>query len=124
MAAIRMGVRGRLLLAIGAISLLPVVAATVSWRAFRAIEDSIEAVIARELPRIETSLNLARQADRVVLAGATLADTQRAEVVAAQQKILDAEAARADELLEELQKGDAGDDRTVAIRAALGELRQ
>ena len=124
MPAIRMGVRGRLWLAFGVISLLPMIAAAVSWRAFDAIENAINVVTGRELPRIETSLNLARQADRVVLAGASLAEAQTAEIFAAQQKVLEGEAARADALLERLRGSGIAEERTAPIKTALAELRK
>ena len=124
MPAILTGVRGRLWLAFGVISLLPIIAAGVSWRAFHSVQGSLDAVVAREVPRIETSLNLARQGDRVVLAGQSLAEAQSAAVYAAQQKLLEEEAARADALLQQLRQGDGGTDRTAPIEAALNQLRQ
>jgi methyl-accepting chemotaxis protein len=123
MPALRIGVRGRLWLSFAAISLLPIIAAGVSWRAFNSVQSALDAVVARELPRIETSLYLARQGDRVVLAGLSLADAQTAEVYAAQQKMLDDEAARADALLAKLRDVNASDDRTAPIKAALDQLR-
>jgi methyl-accepting chemotaxis protein len=122
MLQLRLGVGGRLWVSIAAISLLPVVAAGVSWRAFDAIQESFGGIVAEKLPRIEISLNLARQGDRVVLAGLSLADAKTDDVYTAQQKLLAEETDRATELLGKIVKAGGSDAEIVAIKASLDRL--
>jgi methyl-accepting chemotaxis protein len=119
---LRFGVGARLWVSIAAISLLPVVAAGVSWRAFDAIQESFSGIVVDKLPRIEISLNLARQGDRVVLAGLSLADAKTVEIYAAQQKLLAEETDRATELLGKIVKAGGSDAEIAVIKASLDRL--
>ncbi|HEX2654759.1 MAG TPA: methyl-accepting chemotaxis protein [Xanthobacteraceae bacterium] len=123
MPALRIGVRGRLWMAFGVISLLPIVAAAVSWWAFGLIGRSVDAVAGQALPRIEISLNLARQADRVVLAGANLADARNLGTFEAQKKLVEDEAAQVEALLEQLRINGVSGDRISTIKSTIAELR-
>jgi methyl-accepting chemotaxis protein len=122
MPQLRLGVGGRLWLSIAVISLLPVVAAGVSWRAFDEIQESVGGIVANKLPRIEISLNLARQGDRVVLAGSSLGDAKSIEVYTAQQKLLAEETQRATDLLNGIVQAGGSEADIVAIKGGLDKL--
>src|SRR4051812_29975486 len=122
MPKLRLGVGGRLWFSIAIISLLPMVATGVSWRAFDAIQESFGGIVANKLPRIEISLNLARQGDRVVLAGLSLGDAKTDEVYAMQQKLLAEETERATELLQKIVTAGGSDADIIAIKSGLDRL--
>ncbi len=78
-----LGIRGRLWLAFGAISLLPIIAAVVAWLAFADVAARMDLVADKRLPQIETALRLAAKAEQLVGYGPALiaapeADTRSA----------------------------------------------
>ncbi|MGI6247472.1 MAG: methyl-accepting chemotaxis protein [Pseudochelatococcus sp.] len=60
------GIRGRLWLAFGVISTLPILAALVAWLAFNDVAERMDQVAQRRLPQIEAALRLAATAERLV----------------------------------------------------------
>ncbi|MFY8105414.1 MAG: HAMP domain-containing methyl-accepting chemotaxis protein [Elstera sp.] len=67
-----LGIRGRLWLAFGAISLLPIIAAVVAWLAFADVAARMDLVADQRLPQIETALRLAAKAEQLVGYGPAL----------------------------------------------------
>jgi len=117
---LRMGVRGRLWAAFAAISLLPLIAAGISLRAFHSVHSSLDAVVTRALPGVETSLELKRQGNLVVLAGTKMAQASN-DKFGHEQERLNQELQRADALLAQL---DPAAESTSKIKSALEALRQ
>jgi len=67
-----LGIRGRLWLAFGAISALPIIAALVAWFAFADVAARMDLVADQRLPQIETALRLAAKAEQLVGFGPAL----------------------------------------------------
>lgn len=67
-----LGIRGRLWLAFGAISTLPIIAALVAWLAFTDVAARMDLVADKRLPQIETALRLAAKAEQLVGYGPAL----------------------------------------------------
>jgi methyl-accepting chemotaxis protein len=67
-----LGIRGRLWLAFGVISLLPVIAAVVAWLAFADVGVRMDLVADKRLPQIETALRLAAKTEQLVGYGPAL----------------------------------------------------
>ncbi len=78
-----LGIRGRLWLAFGAISGLPILAAVVAWLAFADVAEQMDRVADQRLPQIETALRLATAAERLVGYGPQLAAAPDADSRAA-----------------------------------------
>jgi methyl-accepting chemotaxis protein len=123
MPAIQIGVRGRLWGAFAVIAALLVVSAGVAWLAFGQFDSALGIVVDEKLPRIESSLNLVRQGDRVVTAGGGLAGATASETRAQQAKILGEEMQRAEALLARLRESGMEAAQSEAVTQALGQVR-
>ena len=123
MLAVRLGVRGRLWGAFAVIAALLIVSAGVSWLAFRKFDGALEVVVDEKLPRIESSLNLVRQGDRIVTVGGGLAEATTPETRAAQAKSLQEEMARAETLLARLRESGMESAQSDAVAQALEQVR-
>lgn len=98
-----LGIRGRLWLAFGAISMLPIVAALVAWVAFADVSDRMKLVADQRLPQIETALRLAATAERLASYGPDLVAAPDADRRAALWQKVDPTQAEARQLIEALR---------------------
>ena len=123
MSGIRLGVRGRLWGAFAVIAALLVVSASVAWVAFGQFDSALGIVVDQKLPRIESSLTLVRQGDRVATAGGSLAGASTVETRAAHAKTLQEEMGRAEALLTRLSESGMEQAQSDAVKGALGQVR-
>jgi methyl-accepting chemotaxis protein len=100
-----LGVRGRLWLAFGVISVLPVFATAAAWVAFQTVLVRMDAVVDDRLPQIETALLLQSQGERLVGLGAAVisAPTPDAREALRQQMVSDRDEAL--QLIKRLEDG-------------------
>jgi len=121
--ASRLGVRGRLWAAFAAIVVLLVVSGGVSWLAFGQFDSALGVIADDKLPRIESSLNLVRQGDRIAFAASGLANATTSEARASQANALAQEMERAEALLTRLREGGVETAQTEAVAVALDHVR-
>ncbi|KJV10588.1 hypothetical protein VZ95_03950 [Elstera litoralis] len=107
------GVRGRLWLAFGVISLLPVLATLVAWLAFNTAMVRIETVARDRLPQIEVALQLNAQGERLVGLGMSMVAASSAEARMPLIAQFEAEQAEALRLIAALE---AGGTAPIAVR--------
>ena len=98
-----LGIRGRLWLAFGAISALPIVAALVAWVAFADVAERMSLVADQRLPQIETALRLAATAERLASYGPDLVAAPDADRWAALWQKVEPTQADARRLIEALR---------------------
>jgi methyl-accepting chemotaxis protein len=114
------GVRGRLWIAFGIISLLPVIAGAVSWTAFNLVGQALDEIGEQRVPLIVASLNLAEQGQRLVAVGpllaAATAEADRSSRLAEVGEGL----GRAEQLVAELRRANAD---AAAIEQSLASLK-
>src|SRR5262245_48175745 len=120
----RFGVRFRLLLAFFGISAFAVIAATAAMYAFSDVGRVLGRVTEERVPSALASLELSRQAARIVTAAPALlavaSETQHTEV----SRSIDAEAARLSALLQNLRGSTVDPSALAAIEPLVAGLRR
>ncbi len=100
-----LGVRGRLWLAFGVISLLPVLATAAAWVAFQTVMVRMDTVVNDRLPQIEVALQLQAQGEKLVGLGAAVVAAPTAEAREAVRAQIEPDKAEAARLIAALQAG-------------------
>ena len=122
MLKLRLGVRARLWAAFAVIVVLLVICSAVSWLAFERFDAALGVVVDDKLPRIESSLNLVRQGDRIAYAGSGLANAISSDNRRAQSAALAQEMEQAEALLAKL-RGSGESTQSEAVTIALAQVR-
>jgi class 3 adenylate cyclase len=100
---LRLGVRGRLLLAFLGISAFAALGATAGMVSFLAIGDVLDRITQQRVPSALASLELSRQAERIVAAAPALLAAQTPDQHAQQSQAISVEVERLDALLSDLR---------------------
>jgi class 3 adenylate cyclase/methyl-accepting chemotaxis protein len=100
---LRLGVRGRLLLAFLGISAFAALGATAGMVSFLAIGDGLDGITQQRAPSALASLELSRQAERIVAAAPALLAAQTPDQHAQQSQAISVEVERLDALLSDLR---------------------
>jgi signal transduction histidine kinase/HAMP domain-containing protein len=120
----RLGVRGRLLLAFLGISAFAVIAAAAAMYSFDEVGEVLGRITQQRMPAALASLELSRQAERVVTAApALLAATTRTEHQEVSGAVA-AEVGRLHELLEALKGSATAPEALAAVEPAIDGLRR
>lgn len=119
----RFGLRSRFLAAFLGISIFAVLSAAIAVWALVLVGRSLEEVTERSVPSALTSLELSRQAERLVSAAPALVAARNAPELVRAQQAVEAGIGDLDALLEELGRGGAATDSVESIAAAADALR-
>ncbi|GFZ90921.1 hypothetical protein GCM10011497_20950 [Elstera cyanobacteriorum] len=100
-----LGVRGRLWLAFGVISFLPILATAAAWVAFQTVMVRMDTVVNDRLPQIEVALQLQAQGEKLVGLGAAVVAAPTADARNAVRAQIEPDKAEALRLIAALQAG-------------------
>lgn len=120
----RLGVRGRLYAAFFGISFFVVVAAGVSLVSFFRVDRALEGIIEGSVPLALVSLDLSRQAERIVGAAPALLSVSSAQAQSSLSAKLNEDVDRLNLLLREVSRHEIEPQAIASIRRAVGQLRQ
>lgn len=98
-----LGVRGRLWLAFGVISALPVFATLIAWLAFDTVQLRMDTVVENRIPQIETALALRAQGERLIALGSAVVAAPTPEALEAVRRQIDPDKAAALRLIQTLE---------------------
>ncbi len=119
----RLGVRGRLLLAFFGISAFAVLAAAAAMYSFFAVGKVLDRIAQQRVPSALASLELSRQAERIVAAAPALLAAQTPDQHDQRSRIISVEVERLGALLSELRGSTVGDAALEGLEAAITRLR-
>jgi adenylate cyclase len=119
----RLGVRGRLLLSFFGISAFAVIAAATAMYSFLEVGKALERIIEFRVPSAIASLQLSRQAERIVAVAPALLTVTTAPEHERVSGMISAEVDRLDSLLSDLERRDTDPTYVEDGRRAVQELR-
>src|SRR5262245_48726047 len=119
----RLGVRGRLLLAFFGISAFSVIAAATAMYSFLAVGKALERIIEFRVPSAIASLQLSRQAERIVAVAPALLTVTTAPEHERVSSMISAEVDRLESLLSDLERRDTDPTHVEDGRRGVQELR-
>ena len=119
----RLGVRGRLLLSFFGISAFAVIAAATAMYSFLEVGKALERIIEFRVPSAIASLQLSRQAERIVAAAPALLTVTTAPEHERVSGMISAEVGRLDSLLSDLERRDTDPTYVEDGRRGAQELR-
>src|SRR6516165_3614371 len=119
----RLGVRGRLLLSFFGISAFAVIAAATAMYAFLEVGKALERIIEFRVPSAIASLQLSRQAERIVAVAPALLTLTTAPERERVSGLISAEVDRLDSLLSNLERRNTDPTYVKDGRRAVQELR-
>jgi len=120
---LRLGVRGRLYAAFFGISFFVVLAASVSIVSFFRVDRALVKITGDSVPLAIISLDLSRQAERIVAAAPALLNVTSTEQQSALSAKLNEDVDRLNELLKKLSEHDIEPEAVSSIRRAVDQLR-
>ncbi len=98
-----LGVRGRLWLAFGVISALPIVATVIAWLAFDQVQLRMDTVVENRIPQIETALALRSQGERLIALGSAVVAAPTPEALESVRRQIEPDKAAALRLIHALE---------------------
>lgn len=119
----RIGVRGRLYAAFASLAFLVVVASAVSFFALSRVDRALSEITGDSVPLVISSLDLSRQAERIVSAAPALLSVEDFEQLSVVSSSLNADVLRLNELLEEIARFTDETQAIGSIRRAVEQLR-
>src|SRR5262249_19226266 len=119
----RVGVRGRLLLSFFGISAFAVIAAATAMYAFLEVGKALERIIEFRVPSAIASLQLSRQAERIVAVAPALLTVTTSPELKRVSGMISAEVDRLNSLLSDLERRDTDPTDVEYSRRAVQELR-
>jgi adenylate cyclase len=120
----RLGLRGRLLLAFLGISAFSVIAAMAAMYSFGKVSTVLDQVSRQRMPTALTSLELSREAERIVFAAPALLAVVRSDQYDKVSDQIETEAKHLQELLGELKRGGLATDMLATIESRIDGLIQ
>lgn len=117
------GLRGRLLLAFLGISAFAVLAAVAGMASFSAVGKVLDLIAHQRVPSALASLDLSRQAERIVAAAPILLAAQTPEQHSRQSRTISEEVEQLDVLLSDLKRGTVDVTELARLETAAGKLR-
>jgi methyl-accepting chemotaxis protein len=118
----KLGVRGRLWLAFGVISSLPIIATAVAWGAFQTVLVRMDTVVDGRLPQIEVALMLQAQGERLVGLGTAVVAAPTAETLAAVRAQIGPDRDEALRQIKRLEEGGIAPTAVSSLKNAIDDL--